>query len=85
MVASLKTGGWLVNAQLTVFKKDVNDNRILYRIVDGAHRWTAIKYLVENAETNNEKQYWNSFKIPIVLLHGLTHQQEMAIAYGNIQ
>jgi hypothetical protein len=84
MVDSLKQGGWLINAQLTVFQNTSNENQVIYRIIDGAHRWTAIKTLAENGDSNNEKQYWSSYKIPIVVLQGLSHQQEMAIAYGNI-
>ena len=84
MKESLLEKNWTLSSHILVSKThDFDESRPIYRIVDGFHRWEAVKSLAE--DSNNEiRNNWASFAIPCVVLPNMSHKLEVAFAFSNL-
>jgi hypothetical protein len=54
-----------------------------YRILEGGHRWYAIKNFLRNHKDDRIREEWENFLIPCVVLPIMTHKRELAIGSSN--
>ena len=61
----------------------VSQNGEKYRILEGGHRWYAIKNVLRNHSDPKIREEWENFKIPCVVLPIMSHKRELAIGISK--